>query len=224
MGQPAGAVPGLDGFLSRWSALHGGLDPRGSRWVFGWLALAYRVARPLAVRRVSPDAMTFAGLALAVLVVPAAWAGGRWPLAGAVLVLLSGLVDSLDGAVAALRGVSRPWGAVLDSLVDRCADLLYLLALWVLGAPAGLCVAAGALTVLHESSRSSAMAAGMRGAGVITVWERPSRVILAVVTMLAAGVLPAAAAALSTTGAVVATGLAAVGLGQLLWVIHRRLG
>jgi hypothetical protein len=121
------AVPDRETYLARWSALHGGLDPYGSRWVLGWLSLSYRVARPLAQHRISPDALTVAGLVLGGVVVGAALAGGRWPLLAVIVVVLSGLVDSLDGAVAALRGMARPWGTVLDSLVDRCTDLLYLL-------------------------------------------------------------------------------------------------
>lgn len=216
-------VPDRDGYLARWSRLHGGLDPRGNRWVLGWLSIAYHLARPLAVRRVSPDALTFAGLGLAGGVAGLAFAGGRWPLAGVVLVLSAGVVDSLDGAVAALRGVARPWGTVLDSLVDRCSDLLFVLSLWALGAPAWLCVPAGTLTLLHESARAGAVAAGMRDIGVITVWERPSRVIVTVLALLAAGTLPGAAGAVATIAAAVACGLAGIGLAQLLWVIRRRL-
>jgi len=216
-------VPDLDGYLARWSALHGGLDPRQNPWVRGWLSITYRVARPLAERRVPPDALTAAGLGLAAGVAVLAMAGDRWPLAAVVLVLLSALVDSLDGAVAALRGSARPWGAVLDSLADRCADLLFLLALWALGAPAWPCVVAAALTMLLEYGRASAAAAGMAGVGMITVWERPSRVILTVLAMLGAGAVPRHAGVVATVAAVAATVLATVGLGQLLPVLRRRL-
>lgn len=107
---------------------------------------------------------------------------------------------------------------------DLCADLLHVLALWVLGAHAWLCVLAGALTMLHEAGRASASAAGMRGVGVITVWERPSRLIVAGLTLLATGLAPTVAGPVATAGAAVASGLATVGLGQLLAVIRRRLG
>jgi len=216
-------VPDRAGYLAGWSARHGGFDPHESRWVLGWLSLTYRVARPLAVWRVPPGGLTAAGLLLGGAVAGLALAGGRWPLAAAAVVVLCGLTDSLDGAVATLRGLASPWGTVLDSAVDRCTELFYLIALWVLGAPGALCAAAGALTLLHESSRASAAAAGMSGIGVITVWERPSRLIVVTLTLVAAGAAPALSDAAATTGAAVATALAIAGWTQLLVVVYRRL-
>jgi CDP-diacylglycerol---glycerol-3-phosphate 3-phosphatidyltransferase len=71
---------------------------------------------------VSPDVFTAAG------VVAAGAAGvsiafGCWPLAVLFLVLrLAGA--NLDGAVARARGMSRPWGFVLNEIGDRTSDLL----------------------------------------------------------------------------------------------------
>lgn len=225
-GQPAApplAVPDRETYFACWSVLHGGLDPDGSRWILGWLSLTYRVARPLALRRIPPDALTATGPVLGGAVVGATLAGGRWPLLAMIVVVLSGLMDSLDGAVAALRGMARPWGTVLDSLADRCTDLLYLIALWVSGAPGWLCVAAGGLTLLQESSRATAAAAGMVGVGVITVWERPSRIILLAFAMAAVGAAPGWAGEIATVAAAVACGLAVAGCIQLLRAAYLRL-
>jgi CDP-diacylglycerol--glycerol-3-phosphate 3-phosphatidyltransferase len=71
---------------------------------------------------VSPDVFTAAG------VVAAGAAGvtialGWWPLTALFLALrLAGA--NLDGAVARARGVSRPWGFVLNEIGDRASDLL----------------------------------------------------------------------------------------------------
>lgn len=71
---------------------------------------------------VSPDVFTAAG------VVAAGAAGvtialGWWPLAAVFLALrLAGA--NLDGAVARARGVSRPWGFVVNEIGDRTSDLL----------------------------------------------------------------------------------------------------
>ena len=73
---------------------------------------------------ISPDAFTVVG------VVGAAGAGfalwqGWWAVAGLLLaVRLAGA--NLDGAVARARGVSRPWGFVLNEIGDRVGDLLML--------------------------------------------------------------------------------------------------
>ena len=73
-------------------------------------------------RRVSPDVFTAAGVAAAGAA-GVAVALGCWPLAALFLVLrLAGA--NLDGAVARARGVSRPWGFVLNEIGDRTADLL----------------------------------------------------------------------------------------------------
>lgn len=72
--------------------------------------------------RISPDVFTAAGM------LAAAGAGvfialGWWHLAAVFLVLrLAGA--NLDGAVARARGVSRPWGFVLNEVGDRTSDLL----------------------------------------------------------------------------------------------------
>lgn len=81
-------------------------------------------------RRISPDAFTAAG------VVAAGAAGvtvalGWWPLTALFLALrLAGA--NLDGAVARARGVSRPWGFVVNEIGDRASDLLTFagLAVW----------------------------------------------------------------------------------------------
>ena len=81
-------------------------------------------------RDVSPDVFTWLGVASAALAAVAI-AVGAWPL---VLVLLAGRLAgaNLDGAVARARGVSRPWGFVVNELGDRAGDLLMFVGLAVL--------------------------------------------------------------------------------------------
>jgi CDP-diacylglycerol---glycerol-3-phosphate 3-phosphatidyltransferase len=72
--------------------------------------------------KVSPDAFTAAGV-VAAGAAGAAVALGWWPLAALFLTLrLAGA--NLDGAVARARGVSRPWGFVVNEIGDRASDLL----------------------------------------------------------------------------------------------------
>ncbi|OBG57965.1 CDP-alcohol phosphatidyltransferase [Mycobacterium sp. E1715] len=81
-------------------------------------------------RRVSPDVFTAAGVAAAGAA-GTAIAFGWWPLAAVLMVMrLAGA--NLDGAVARARGVSRPWGFVVNEVGDRAADLLAFggLAVW----------------------------------------------------------------------------------------------
>lgn len=198
-----------DAFLTRWSELHGGYDPRtGSRLARGWLALVLALARRLTWAR--PDGLTALGVLAAGI---ACWTAGSAPLGAAALVLVAALLDGLDGAVAVLTRRDSRFGFVLDSVADRLADVLFLVALARAGAPAAVCVGAGGAIGLLEYARARAGAAGMTEVGVVTVAERPVRVV---VTMLALAVAPAA-------GAWLLLGLAAVALVQLLTTVRRRL-
>ncbi len=218
-----GALPTEREYLERWSRLHGGVDPAGNRLVGLWLRLTYRVARPLARSGASPDLVTGLGVVVAGSVVALCVLGGRWVLLAVVVTVLSGLLDNLDGAVAVLTDRVSAWGAVLDALADRVADGAYLLALVVLGAPGPLAVAAGALMVAQEYARARAGQAGLADVGVVTVAERPTRVIVTAAFLLGAGLHPPAADAWSTAGAAAWTTLGAVGCAQLLVVVRRRL-
>lgn len=218
-----------------WSGLHDGLDPRSSFWVAGWVRLVHRCARPLARRGVRPDAVTVAGVLVAALAPLLAALPDAWPVLALVVVLAAAVLDGVDGALAAQTGSASAWGRVLDPLADRVSDLLLLGVLVVLGAPLWLVALLAAVTLLLESVRSSAQVAGMAGPGAVTVWERPSRVIVAVLAVLVHLVVLAARAAgvdllpavdgpdVVTLLAAVALVLALVGLALLVRAVRRAL-
>jgi CDP-diacylglycerol--glycerol-3-phosphate 3-phosphatidyltransferase len=86
--------------------------------------LAYRITNPL-VRILSksgmtPNALTFINLALSI--VAAYVIATNHLILGGVLVLVSGLFDLLDGALARLTKQTTKFGAVLDSTVDRISE------------------------------------------------------------------------------------------------------
>jgi len=208
-------------YLARWSALHGGATTGGL--VGWWLGISHTVARPLVRSGVGPWPVTAAGVAVAVATVWPAGAGGRWPLLAAALVGASGLLDNLDGAVAVLGGRTSGLGFVLDSACDRVADVAYCVALLMAGAPAWLAATGAGLAFLHEYVRARAAVAGMPEVGVVTVSERPTRVIVTAMFLAGAGIYPAAHAGWATAGAAAWVTIGAVGLSQLLWVVRRRL-
>ena len=221
--------------LAHWSRLHGGIDPSSSIWISGWVRVSHACARPLARRGVSPGAVTAAGVAVTAPAPVLASLGQAWPLATALLVIAGSVLDGVDGAVAAQTGTASAWGRVLDPLADRVADVMFVAALVVLGAPVWLGAALVVLTLLLESVRATAQAAGMTGAGVITVWERPSRVIVTVLGAGLAGLEWCArrsgvdllatvdADVLATTAVVVGLALALVGFVHLTLTVRRRL-
>jgi phosphatidylglycerophosphate synthase len=217
------AVPDLDAYLARWRQLHGGYDPRGSRLLHGWLRLSYAAARPLAVAGVAPDVLTLWGLWCALAVLVAALGGGRWLLAAALLLGVSGLADSLDGCVAVLTDRATRWGYVLDSLVDRVADVVYLLALVAAGGAAWAAVAAGTALFLLEYLRARAGNAGVEEIAVVTVGERGARVALCAGGLLSAGLFAERAALVAGSTLGVLALLGAVALVQLAVAVRRRL-
>ncbi len=185
----------------------------------------YAVARPFAVAGVPPDVVTLLGLGAAGAVAALAWAGAGWLLVAALVVVLSGVLDGVDGAVAVLTDRTTAFGFVLDSLVDRCSDLLYLVALYLAGADPWVCVAGGVVTLLHEYARARAAAGGLSDVGTITVAERPTRVIVTAVALTVAGVgeLAGRAGPWAQAGVLAWLSLGVVGLVQLLVVLRRRL-
>ena len=208
-------------YLARWSALHGDASTGGI--VGWWLGISHAVARPLVRSGVGPWPVTAAGLLVAVAAVWPASAGGRWPLAAAALTGLSGLLDNLDGAVAVMAGRTSRLGFVLDSAADRVADAAYCVALLVAGAPGWLAATAAGLALLHEYVRARAAVAGMPEVGVVTVSERPTRIIVTAMFLLGAGVYPAWHVGWATAGAAALATIGAVGLAQLLRTVRARL-
>src|SRR5205823_2358904 len=95
----------------------------------------------------------------------------------------------------------------------------WLLALWLLGAPAWLVLAGGGVSWLHEYLRARAAAAGMAEIGVVTVAERPTRVILAVSGLVAG--LAGRGAVTVVAGVWAALGIA--GFVQLFLAVRARL-
>jgi phosphatidylglycerophosphate synthase len=210
-------------YLAAWSRWHGDADT--SRvLVRVWLSGAYALSRPLAL--VPPIVLTGAGLLVAGGSVVPARAGGGWLLLAGVLVGLSGLLDSLDGAVAIGTGRASRRGFVLDSAIDRLTEVAYAAALWGAGAPGLLAVAFGALCWLPDYLRARAGQAGVSETGVLSVWERPTRVILTCLVLVGAGVLTGAGAqrAVGTVGAATGVALGAVAVAQLGLSLRRSLG
>ncbi len=211
-----------------WAGLHGGFDPRrASLPVRGWIRLAWAGGRLLDRIGVAPTAVTVVGLLISAAVPFAAARGAVGALTAAGLVLLAGIADTLDGAVAVAGGRVTRLGYVYDSLADRLSEAAWLAAFWLAGAPAGLVVAGGAVSWLHEYVRARAVGAGMTEVGVVTIGERPTRVSVALVGLLLAGgaglLRPELLAGTVTLAAVGWVFFGLFGLAQLLGGVRRAL-
>jgi CDP-diacylglycerol--glycerol-3-phosphate 3-phosphatidyltransferase len=95
--------------------------------------LAYRITDPivriLGKSGITPNALTFINLALNII---AAYviATGHF-LLGGVLVLVAGLFDLLDGALARFTKQTTRFGAILDSTADRISEAAILCGLLI---------------------------------------------------------------------------------------------
>jgi phosphatidylglycerophosphate synthase len=216
-------VDDLEGYLDRWSRAHGGYDVRSSRPTMTWLRLVHRLAAPLARRGLAPSWVTLTGGVLAVAVSVVAGLGDRWPLLAAVLVVVVALLDGVDGAVAEITDSASAWGRVLDQLVDRLGDLSMVAGLWLLGAPGPLCAAAAVLTIFDESIRGSAAAEGMSEVGLVTIAERPTRLLIGGLSFAVAGIVPTVAGYVAAVGAALWVVLAVAATVQLVVNVRRRL-
>jgi phosphatidylglycerophosphate synthase len=222
--RPEHEIPDREGYFDQWQELHGGYDPRSATiWVRFWLTLVYRIARPLARRGVQPDVVTLSSVWLAFAVFVPASAGGYWPILAGWVLVASGLFDTLDGCVAVLEKRTTRWGYVLDSLVDRVNDVIYLAAVVSVGAPLELAIAVGVGFFLLEYARARAGNAGGDDVGTVTVGERPMRVIFLSASIHFGGVFVAHAELVATIGMSVMAAFTAVALVQLLVAVRRQL-
>ncbi len=137
------------------------------------------IARALIWARIGPNAVTLIGLALAG--VTAYLIAIDWLLWGGLMLIVSGGLDSIDGAVARMSGKASSAGALLDSVVDRAAEGVVLFGvLWLAvesddGTLALLTFVAllGSLLVSYVVARATALGSP-RAVGLMT---RPERVV-----------------------------------------------
>lgn len=138
------------------------------------------IGKSLQQAGVSPDLVTGLGVAMAAAC-GVAIGLGLFPLA-VLLLLLTGLPDALDGAVAKAAGRDGPRGAFLDSVSDRVSDaLLFAGAGWYLAGtqsprmamlPFALYIAAS--LVSYERAKAESLGYDARGG----IMERAERFIV----------------------------------------------
>jgi phosphatidylglycerophosphate synthase len=98
------------------------------RGAFRRLVLA--IAQPLAHFGVRPDTITYFSLFLTMMAALSLMLIGSQLVFG-ILVFLAGLFDGVDGAVARINHSSSKQGALSDSIVDKVAEMLILVAIGI---------------------------------------------------------------------------------------------
>ncbi|MFB3907094.1 MAG: CDP-alcohol phosphatidyltransferase family protein [Candidatus Eisenbacteria bacterium] len=145
-------------------------------------ALARPVGVALARIGVSANAVTLAGFAFAAASGLLLAHGSR--IGGLVFLILGSLADLFDGAVArAHGGTGTPFGAALDSTLDRYAEALILTGILISGIERGepalfVWLFALALTGSFLTSYVRARAEGLGMRCEVGLLERPERLVL----------------------------------------------
>jgi phosphatidylglycerophosphate synthase len=167
-------------FFATWSKLHG--DAKIEGIVKTWLQISFAVVKPLAKLKVTPNFLTFAGLAAAI----ALWQyANSWP--AAIFLVLSLFFDGIDGSLAIVSRATSKFGAFTDSFVDRLSEIFWALALYKLGAPAIFVFLALLATYIQEYLRARAGGLGYAEVGIVTICERPVRASLIFIAIVANG-------------------------------------
>jgi len=141
------------------------------------------LARLLNSASISPNVLTVIGLIPAVFA-GIAFAAGRVRLGG-VLVGVSGLFDLMDGLVARTANRQTTFGALLDSTVDRYAEIAIFLGLAILFKGTvtlyGVILAmAGSLMVSYLKARAE----GLGSSCDVGILQRPERLVIIIVGAL----------------------------------------
>jgi len=175
----------------------------------GARTLASRSMTGLARTRVTPNALTAAGILLCATASILVLFESRHEILffwlGAVVFVVGSLLDILDGALARAGGKTTPFGAFLDSTTDRMSEAFVLGAIALVFSRDGetwalaLTIAAIAGSLLVSYTRARAEAIGLKGD--VGIGSRAERVVVITGGLVLApwGVLPWAIALLAAT-------------------------
>lgn len=135
---------------------------------------------------IKPNALTFVSLVLSIAA--AYFIGTGHFLLGGALVLVSGLFDLLDGALARFTKQTTKFGAILDSTVDRVSEAAIFCGLLIWYVPKGSVLEAAAIfAALIGSFLVSYIRARAEGLGLecrVGLFTRAERVIVLAIGLL----------------------------------------
>ena len=172
--------------------------------------LAAQSMAQLEEAKVTPDALTVSGVGLCIsgsVAVFFEYVGWGLYWLGAALFVIGSILDILDGALARSRGIGSPFGAFLDSTVDRVGEGFMIGAIGLVlmrhdqmwGVALAFAAIAGSFLVSYARARAEAL--GLRGD--VGLGSRAERVVVITTGLVLAPlhelILPATMALLATT-------------------------
>lgn len=165
-------------FFNNWSLLHGNAEVKGI--VKSWLTISFFISWPLVKARVSPNLLSvtapFVGL-IFYLKIDSDWA--------IFLLVLSLLLDGIDGSIAILTKRTSKFGALLDGVMDRITEFFWALAFIKIGGPVLLVAIAAIFAFGQEYLRARSGGLGVNEVLVVTLAERPVRATMIFIPLIA---------------------------------------
>lgn len=149
------------------------------------------IARTLVRLKVSPDAVTIIGTIGVSTAAIYFFPQGKFAI-GVLVILLFIFSDMLDGTMARLTNRSGPWGAFLDSTLDRIADgfVFVGILIWAVRTQSSWTIAAAVICLLAGMviSYAKARAEGLGLDCNVGIAERTERLIVVLVAAFIFGV------------------------------------
>jgi CDP-diacylglycerol--glycerol-3-phosphate 3-phosphatidyltransferase len=150
---------------------------RGGKFILGL------IVKVLSRAHVNPNILTFTGVVISFW---AAWNFGYGEMKrGALIVILAGLFDMLDGEVARVTRSTTMFGAFYDSVIDRYSDIILLQGLMVWYARQQMLgyvvlvgvVFMGAIMTSYARARAESLIQSCK----VGFMERPERIVLLII-------------------------------------------
>jgi|Deesub1362A_J573_1020465.scaffolds.fasta_scaffold00001_490 archaetidylinositol phosphate synthase len=101
-----------------------------------------------------------------------------------ILFALGGFMDAIDGALARVQNRVSRWGAFYDSFLDRVAEIIYVLALYLGGIVSPLSsylYIVTSLLISYTRARAEAINIDLSGVGIM---ERAERILILLIGLL----------------------------------------
>jgi phosphatidylglycerophosphate synthase len=190
-----------------------------------YLKLVENYVLPYIIKRgISANQVTLWGAILAALVPVAFWFKSSL---GLLLIILSGIADSLDGLVARKSDQVSAYGTFLDSSLDRVSDFFYLLGIWAVfwrtpGRGLSTLVLMIALLLTAMISYTKARAEGLGIQCRVGIMDRGLRVVYLIVWCCFIVLVPSQIRTILWAGLTLYCGLALVTVLQRIFHVHNR--
>jgi CDP-diacylglycerol--glycerol-3-phosphate 3-phosphatidyltransferase len=171
--------------------------------------------------RLTPNAISMTGLALNVVAAVLVWE--RFYFLGGIAFIVGSVMDTLDGRYSRMSGKGSPFGAFLDSTLDRIEEGIVLTAVAADFAREGRSGAAAAVVASLMVSYTRARAEALGVECKVGIATRPVRVVILSIGLIFARGASLGGFSLLAPAVYVLAGLSVITVAQRIWHVKRAL-